>query len=751
MTHTDALREARRILSNAPGGTFTPRQTREMAALEAEHPGIGMEAAHDVVPSRDETPRFRREERTVCEEVDYWADLRWQRTDVERPTTLEGLVALLKRAAADGTRIRMVGAARSDSVVSTPGEATLVASCGMGAPLPVLQSALVDEVDASTLYRCESGRSAKEVIDDLQDAGLALANMGSGQFQGIVGAIQTATHGSGLELPDMSGQTVAMQVVTFDDTGAVVVRQLARNGVFDPERFAAATADSPVPIELIEDEDAFLAAVVGLGCMGLVYSVTLAGVSQYWLHETREPERWSELKKVLLTEAAGYRNYEVLVSPLPREIETETGTVVDHECLVTRRALVDASEPSGRRPLSMHLASTPIGHFVAGATLLEATRHPLTIVPWMLHTGVTATEVTGYTDVSRKVLQLNLDLNAVAAEIEVPVEHTVAATDRILELAKANWAEMEKRLQGHDDPVLTAFDTLLEAWREVPAHTSPISLRFVVGTDAMLSMAHGGTRCMIEMPMPGNTHLDKAVQRGSDWLEPRELKLYEAYLDGRAALFRTVTDTLMDELSARPHWGLVNGMTAQTAAAAYTRWQDWLDHYDVANRFGVFNGPMTDQLGISKTAPDGNIRAATDGTAALHGPDGGTVRVVLGGDLAWDVFDRLEIPRDTRRCILGRKRLGASLLVSTAGPGTRAMLVFDQDGLRPTDAWTSGWKVASRTSDVEARARLANGVLTLDDDVATHLRELLGRDDEEPVRLHVLSMEEGRLALVPPA
>ncbi|MEZ4318772.1 MAG: D-arabinono-1,4-lactone oxidase [Myxococcota bacterium] len=745
MTRDEALAAAIRIVRRP---SYGPSDTREMLALEAEYPGIGLDAALTAVD-----PEHRsRAESTVCDEVDHWADLRWSRTDVVRPDALGELVDLLREAKTGRKTLRMVGAARSDSLASTPAPPTsLLASCALDQVLPVLKDALADGVDPAVLYRCESGRQAKEVIDDLQNAGLALANMGSGQFQGIVGAIMTATHGSGLKLPDMSGQTVAMQVVTLDDAGEVVVQQLARAGTFDPTRFAAAVADSPVPIELVEDEDAFLAAVVGLGCFGLVYSVTLRAVPQYWLHETRLPARWSELKAVLLDEAADIRNYEVLVSPLATELDGPNGTkVLDHECLVTRRIPVDATAPSGKRPVSMALASTPVGHFVAGATLVEATRHPLTVVPWMLHTGVTSTQVDGYTDVSRKVLQLNLDLNAIANELEIPVEKTVEAVDALLDMAATSWAEMNERIGAHTDPVETAFDALKAAWREVPLHTSPISLRFVDAADAMISMAHGGARCMIEMPMPGCTHYDEEVKKGHDFFHPRELELYEAYLAGRMALYRATEDALRASVSARPHWGLVNFIDGDQARSSYARWDDWKSRYDMANRFGVFNGPMTDQLGISVEPPSPEMPGqALVGDARWSELDGAG-RLVLRDGLGWHLFDQLA-GQDEQRQGCGRVRKAGIVCATSGGLGKpRAMLTFraGQPEL-PMD-----WEVA-RSGDARGTAALSNGVLRVDGAAGAALRAYLRsagvsmRDDPSlPVRFHVRDLATGRLDLL---
>jgi len=742
MYPTEALTRATALLQHQP---FTDADAAALFALEAEHRGISSAAAEKAYASLSSSPQST--EATVCDDVNYWAKIRWgiEADQIIRPTALAKLVDLLLDARSERTTVRMVGAARSDSLASTPGAAAMVASCGMDSPLPVLTAALADGADPKTLYRCESGRRAKDVIDDLQAAGLALQNMGSGQFHGIVGAIMTSTHGSGLKLKDMSGLTVAMQIVRFDAEGNVVVRQLARKGIFDPDKFAAAVADSPIPIELSEDEDEFLAAVVSMGCLGLVYSVTLRGMPQYWLQESRTVARWSQLKTVLLKEAASIRNYEVLVSPHLRTFDDGSE---DHECLVTRRVLVDATEPSGSRPLSMWISQTPIGHAVAGTTLVVATTSPLDVVPWMLHTGVTATQVVSYTEISRKVLQLNLDLNAVGSELEVPVEKTVQAVDTLLEMAQENWLEMKRRLDGEE--LTASSDKLQAAWREVPLHTSPISLRFVGPEDAMLSMAHGGARCMIEMPMPGSTHFDRAIRDGTNVFEQGLLDLYEAYLDGRNTLYRATESRLREQVGARPHWGLVNFITAEQAKTSYARWGDWLGYYQTANQFGVLNNPMTDAMGLSidPPGPPGPDEPVT-GTAIFHSPEGGLARLTLLGDLGRTFFDELTSPTEARKGLCGKKRMGADLLASTTGKD-RTELRFTAGNLADP---AGDWSLASPRGTPAGTAVLLHGVLTIEGDAGSALRAFLvdgGAElpDSSVLNLHVLDMARGRLSLL---
>jgi hypothetical protein len=95
---------------------------------------------------------------------------------------------------------------------------------------------------------------------------------------------------------------------------------------------------------------------------------------------------------------------------------------------------------------------------------------------------------------------------------------------------------MQTMLGNHEVPFDGEFDKLCQAWAEAPLHTSPISIE-------------------------------------SD---------------------------LRAKFNARPHWGQRNFMNWAMTERAYPGAKRWRAIYEVANQSGVFNNPLTDQLGISK-------------------------------------------------------------------------------------------------------------------------------------------------------
>jgi FAD/FMN-containing dehydrogenase len=122
----------------------------------------------------------------------------------------------------------------------------------------------------------------------LWDAGLALANQGDIDTQGISGAIGTATHGSGIELRSFSASMRRCRLV--DGTGEVVV------------------ADGSTP-ELLA------AAQVSLGMLGVMSEVEIDVVSRYHLAQRIEWWPFERLLEEWDERAARHRHFSCFWCP----------------------------------------------------------------------------------------------------------------------------------------------------------------------------------------------------------------------------------------------------------------------------------------------------------------------------------------------------------------------------------------------------------------------------------------------------
>ena len=174
--------------------------------------------------------------------------------EIRRPATEAELMDLVKQAAANGQRVKAVGAGHSfTSIACTDG--VMVDLAGY--------TRILDHDTATDRVTVEAGIPLHRLSDELDARGLALENMGDIDQQSVSGATQTATHGTGLRFRNLSSQIVGLRLVTAD--GSV--------------------------LECSESENADVldAARVGLGALGLVSTVTLQCVPAFRLHAVEEP------------------------------------------------------------------------------------------------------------------------------------------------------------------------------------------------------------------------------------------------------------------------------------------------------------------------------------------------------------------------------------------------------------------------------------------------------------------------------
>jgi hypothetical protein len=399
----------------------------------------------------------------------------------------------------------------------------------------------------TTLVRVQAGMTIAALNEHLRNLKLALPNMGGFDGQTVAGVIATATHGTGIRYGPLSEMVRSLDIV---GAGGTVYRIERGDGPTDPNAYLARYPNH----QLRQDDRWYDAAVVGIGCMGLIYAVILEVGPLFYLREVRTMSTWSQVREELARGEALARNvhYEVLFSPYPN-------TAGEIECLVTTRNPIPPSEYRHDHRRSRSL-------------LMELTaRFPLTpllinllvglwpqISPFLLKQALKALVNDDYVNISYKVFNIGAAnyLPAYSSEIGVPVDERqfhLAAVERIVEVAA-----LRRRLGN-------------------VYHSAPISLRFVKSTDAHMAMMQGRDTMMIELIMATHT------VGGMELQAAHEDALYE--LDGR------------------PHWGQVNTLTGGRDGLVeklYPRYQEWQAVHATLNASGVFNSPFSKRVGISR-------------------------------------------------------------------------------------------------------------------------------------------------------
>jgi L-gulonolactone oxidase len=221
-----------------------------------------------------------------------WAgDQCCQPAAIERPTAVGEVVGAVERGVAAGRSVRVAGSGHSfTGAVLTDG--ALLSLDRMGA--------LLDADPASGLVRVQAGITLHALSQALAEHGLALPNLGDIDEQSIAGAISTATHGTGIALPNLSAQVRALRLVT------------AAGEVLE-----------------LDGGDDLLAARVAIGALGVITEVTLQTVPAFTLRGVDAPATLAEVLDGLDARVGGHRHFEFFVFPHADSALTRTNDAVD--------------------------------------------------------------------------------------------------------------------------------------------------------------------------------------------------------------------------------------------------------------------------------------------------------------------------------------------------------------------------------------------------------------------------------------
>jgi hypothetical protein len=460
------------------------------------------------------------------------------------PTSLGELVDIVQEAERDGVTVRAVGSGHSWSDVALT-RGFLILPTGLAKPLE-LEAHLLKEgrAEREPLVRVQSGMRVRELDAHLDSLGLALRIMGGYDGQTIAGVISTATHGSGIRFGPITDDVRSLEVV---GSGGALYRIEPADGITDPAAFAYRWPEWT----LLQDDDAFNAARVGMGCLGVIYSVTLAVQEKFYLREVRTMTTWDEVREQLLEGALlrDNRHCEIYFNPYDQD-----GV---HHCLITTRNEVTREEYERDPHRARHF-------FVELLSRLKITPWVINLIqglwpsisPSMIDRALKGLAQRDFTNVSYRVFNIGTAnyLPAYSAEIGVPVDERglhLQAVEKVFEVA-ARHRDLGNAYQS-----------------------SPISLRFVRASDALMSMMYGRDTMMIELIMLTHT------EGGFELLADYEEALYA--------------------LGGRPHWGQVNSLTGSDGlvASMYPRFEDWLAVHRRLNASGVFDSPFSKRVGIS--------------------------------------------------------------------------------------------------------------------------------------------------------
>jgi len=390
-------------------------------------------------------------------------------------------------------------------------------------------------VEKHYLFETGGGTKIRHLIEALTLHDFALINQGGSSIQSITGAIATSTHGSGIGIGPVSAFAKSMTIVGKDGK---IFRVEPSDGITEPEEFANDDDVKKYGIELIQDDEKFNAVMVGIGSIGIVFSMILEAQPNYRLFEERVSHNWEELKAEMLKGDLfefinSHRHFEVLINPY-RDMTAATEEGTQRKCLVTTR---DYSEKPGRQ--FAERSRNYISSFISGIAISGR------LSPWVFNKnheaipGMTNNSIHrlvdnlgdeggGFENDSRFVLDQGLGelkFYGYAVEFGFPLERVFEAVDLIIKIC-----------------------TEAQPYHHFLA--APFSLRFIKQCDAHLSMMNQHDTCMIELvSVKGVT--------------------------GSLPLFKRLERELI-AFGAIPHWGLsVEPWNRNRVEKAFPRFKDW--------------------------------------------------------------------------------------------------------------------------------------------------------------------------------
>ena len=400
-----------------------------------------------------------------------------------------------------------------------------------------------ESVDAAAFMLIEGGVQVDEVNDKLEQQGRSLATTGASNGQTFPGACATGTHGSVLTAGGMQQHVRAVQVVT--PAGVTWIEPAG--GLMSPA-FVAGTGST-----LLRDDDAFAAALVAVGALGIVTAMVIESVPIY-------------LVRPFLTRIDFSR----------RDLESlQAGDF---------RAFSEAKGVPGLDPYFVMVITTPdrpyggkaVVRFLYRLDYETPYRH---LEPAALGAGYDAQSMIGWAirnfPWARGLILQTIMRLAVGKGITDDVRGTWGET---LESPRPLADSFSAALFCDRNRLVPTLEALSSAFHRAGGSTA-VTLRFVKGGHGLLSPARWPDCAVIDCDGPGGRNTLRAYGRMLDELEA-------------AGIPHTL------------HWGKVNNLTPARVAADYgedlVRWKSVRDRLlpTPADR-AVFSTPELRAFGLA--------------------------------------------------------------------------------------------------------------------------------------------------------
>jgi L-gulono-1,4-lactone dehydrogenase len=448
------------------------------------------------------------------------------------PRSVEELAGLMQEAADKGLPIKPIGAAYALSDL----DGTAGYLLNLGTHLTGVRRAEYAELKAGNqeiLYEVQAGASIDQVNRALWSNGHALHNQPGYEGLTLVGVASVGGHGSGQQLVGIAESLRAIRLLGFDDQGRVRRWQVEpTDGITDPRAYSGANG------ELLQDDDAFYSARVGLGALGVIASVVVSARPSYYLREDRTFLEWPDMARriaELRQPAPNRHSFAIWLNPY------RSGSTNEATCLLSTYTEVPGPA-HGERGLGIIFGGLdPVAHLIVWWV-----SHFPKALPGLMDSALRSAADSDVVMPCTEALNFGPPnhLGVTASACGIAANDAADAGDFIVALARKFAAEQNSYI------------------------TSPVGFRFVAAAKSYLSPQYGRDTCMIEVPMLGGT--------------PNAARSLDEFQDTMAVRF-----------GARAHWG-------QRLTTLEARARQQYPKFDVfrqqRNRFGATNHFTNDRI-----------------------------------------------------------------------------------------------------------------------------------------------------------
>ena len=407
--------------------------------------------------------------------------------------------------------------------------------------LEVEANLLREPNEISRLLQFESGATIEKLNTYLSARGLALLNQPGFDKLTFAGTMSSGGHGSGIWSGPLSSQVRSIHLLTVGSQREILeVRVEPKNGITDPAKWKLAHPH----VELVQDDDLFHACTCSMGCLGVIYALTIEIRGAYSVLENRRKLPWTEVRAMLpqlLAEQGPHKrlhSVEIWINPYAVDGEVR--------CVLGERSETK-DPPRGERGLGIEFGGS---EFLFRVLSWWMQHHPSTI-PCLIDAALGATESLDVVRPAPEGLNFGGPNQApvLAAAVGVPAANIGDTADGMID-----FFQKRRTVAGANI-------------------TSPIGLRFVKAAEAHLSPAHGRDTCMIEVPILEGT--------------PHARETLGAFLT-----------FMYEQFGGRPHWGQYNPMPGDHLDSLYPALPAFLQTFKALNPKGYLDNAFTEQMGF---------------------------------------------------------------------------------------------------------------------------------------------------------